>query len=210
MDDLRVSLAVLTGAVLLSGACRWAVARFCRGVARSFLLEAASTFQLCSCCHELKLLCEGTRLDPRTYLGLCFAVTTVHLLTLTDADCNPGGTLEKVFRGTRSVRIASLAIAGQFAAAVAARHFAASVWSLGLSDLHDRHRRFGFRCFDPLGGTVPEAAAAELACAFVFQAALMHVPDLNGLVQVPFVAATVTALVYAGASAIQPIRDRSG
>uniref|UniRef100_H2TKG1 Aquaporin 11 n=1 Tax=Takifugu rubripes TaxID=31033 RepID=H2TKG1_TAKRU len=181
MSDLRVSVAVLSGVVLLSGACRRAAARF--GVARSFLL---------------KLLADAARLGQWTELGLCFAVTTIHLLTLRGADCNPGGTLEKVFRGTRSVRAASLLIAGQFAAAVAAQQFAASVWSLGLSDLHARHRRFGFRCFDPLGGSVTEAAAAELACAFVFQAALMHVSDLKEQLRVPLVAATVTALVYAG------------
>eukprot|EP00066_Takifugu_rubripes_P006306 XP_003971010.1 PREDICTED: aquaporin-11-like [Takifugu rubripes] len=198
MSDLRVSVAVLSGVVLLSGACRRAAARFCRGVARSFLVEAAATFQLCSCCQELKLLADAARLGQWTELGLCFAVTTIHLLTLRGADCNPGGTLEKVFRGTRSVRAASLLIAGQFAAAVAAQQFAASVWSLGLSDLHARHRRFGFRCFDPLGGSVTEAAAAELACAFVFQAALMHVSDLKEQLRVPLVAATVTALVYAG------------
>lgn len=44
-----------------------------------------------------------------------------------------------------------------------------------------------------------EAAAAELACAFVFQAALMHVLDLKEQLRVPLVAATITALVYAGA-----------
>ncbi|TNM85258.1 hypothetical protein fugu_009436 [Takifugu bimaculatus] len=182
MSDLRVSVAVLSGVVLLSGACRRAAARF--GVARSFLVEAAATFQLCSCCQELKLLADAARPGQWTELGLCFAVTTIHLLTL---------------RGRRlSVRAASLLIAGQFAAAVAAQQFAASVWSLGLSDLHARHRRFGFRCFDPLGGSVMEAAAAELACAFVFQAALMHVSDLKEQLRVPLVAATVTALVYAG------------
>lgn len=198
MSDLRVSVAVLSGVVLLSGACRRAAARFSRGICRRVLLEAASTFQLCGCCHELKLLGDAARLERWAALSLCFAVTTVHMLTLSDADCNPGGTLEKVFRGSSSVRSASLLIATQFAAAVAAQYFAASVWSLGFSDLHVRHRRFGYRCFDPLGGTVLEAAAVELACAFVFQAALMHVLKLDETLRVPLVAATVTALVYAG------------
>lgn len=173
MRDLRVSVAVL------SGACRRGASRFCRGVAGSFLLETADTFQLCSICQELKLLGDAARLGPWTEPGLCFAVTTT--VTLDSGEGFP-----RKF-------------------AVAAQHFAAFVWSLGLSDLHARHRRFGFRCFDPLGGTVVEAAA----CAFVFQAALMRVWDLKEQVRVPLVAATVTALVYAGALIIQLPNQRS-
>lgn len=196
--ELCASVGLMSGVVLLSGACRRGAARFCSGAVGRVLLEAASTFQLCACCHELKLLGDAAQLEPWAALTLCFAVTSVHLLTLGAADCHPGASVEKVVRGSSSGRTASLLIAAQFAAAVAAQYFAAAVWSLGLSDLHARHRRFGFRCFDPLGGTVLEAAAVELACAFVFQAVLMHVPKLDETLRVPVVAATVTGLTHAG------------
>lgn len=198
MTDLAVSSAVLGAAVLLSEAPRRAAARLSPGAFWMCALEAASTFQLCSCTHELKLLGQSAGLGTRVNLTICFAMTVVHLVTFREATCNPAAALESVCRGTRSLRAAVPLIACQFAAAVAAQFFAASVWSLGLSDLHVRHQRFGFRCFDPIGGTLLEAAAVELTCAFVIQTAAMQVHNLDEKLRVPFLAAVVTALVYTG------------
>lgn len=198
MTDLYVSLAVLAVAVLLSEATRRTAARLSPGAYWIYLLEAASTFQLCCCTHELKLLGETAHLELPVSLTLTYTMTVIHLLTFRGATCNPSGALESVCRGTRSARAAVAVIACQFGAAVAAQFFAASVWSLGLSDVHIRHQRFGFRCFDPLGGTVLEAAAVELGCAFIVQAAAMHVHKLDEKVRVHFIAAVITALVYTG------------
>ncbi|XP_068600724.1 aquaporin-11 [Brachionichthys hirsutus] len=192
MTELLVSVGVLSVSVLLAEALRRAAARLPRGSPGTYLLEAACTFQVCCCSHELKLLGDARQLELPASLGLTFAVTLVHLLSFRGASCNPCGVLEGFCRGTRSPRAAALLIACQFAAALAARQFAASVWALGLSGLHVRHRRFGFRCFEPLGGTVLEAAAMELGCAFVMQAAAIN--ELRA----PCVAAVVTLLVYTG------------
>lgn len=198
MTDLWVSLAVLGGIVLLSEATRWTAARLFPGAYWIYLLEAASTFQLCCCTHELKLLGETAQLEVPVDLALTYSMTVVHLLTFREATCNPSGALESVCRGRSGVKAALVVIACQFAAAVAAQFFAVSVWSLGLSDIHIRHQRFGFRCFDPLGGTVLEAAAVELACAFVVQAAAMHVHRLDEKLRAHFIAAVITAAVYTG------------
>nr|XP_046266174.1 aquaporin-11-like [Scatophagus argus] len=200
MTDLYVSLAVLGAALLLCEATRRAAARLSPGAYRIYLLEAASTFQLCCCTHELKLLGETARLEPPVGLTLTYIMTVIHILTFQGATCNPSAVLESVCRGTRSVRAAVAVTTCQFGAAVAAQLFAKSVWSLGLSDVHIRHQRFGYRCFDPLGGTVLEAAAVELACAFAVQAAAMHVHKLDEKLQAHFIAAVVTALVFAGGS----------
>ncbi|GLD46393.1 aquaporin-11-like protein [Lates japonicus] len=127
-------------------------------------------------------------------------MTVIHLLTFREATCNPSGALESVCRGTRTGKAAVVLIGSQFAAAVAAQFFAACVWSLGLSDMHIRHQRFGYRCFDPLGGTLREAAAVELACAFIVQAAAMHVHRVDEKLRVHCIAAIITALVYTGGS----------
>lgn len=198
MTDLWVSLSVLAAAVLLCEATRRAAAPLLRQVHRIYLLETVSTFQLCCCTHELKLLAQTGGLEPRASAALTFTVTVVHLVTFREATCNPSAALESVCRGSRSVRAALVLMAFQFGAAAAARVFAASAWSLGLSDMHLRHRRFGFRCFDPLGGTVVEAAAVELACAFTVQAAVMHAHKLQDTLRVPFIAAVITAVVYTG------------
>ncbi|XP_071362506.1 aquaporin-11-like [Trachinotus anak] len=200
MTDLWVSLAVLGAAVLLSEATRRAAARLSPGACWIYLLEAASTFQLCCCTHELKLLGETARLELPVSLTLTYTMTVIHLLTFRGATCNPSGALESVCRGASSGRAAAVLIACQFGAAAAAQVFAASVWSLGLSDIHVRHQRFGFRCFDPLGGTVLEAAAAELVCAFIVQAAAMHVHKVEERLRHHCIAAVITGLVYTGGS----------
>lgn len=198
MTDLLVSVSVLAAAVLLSEAIRRTAARLSGLVYWIYLLEAASTFQLCSCTHELKLLGETAGLELPVSLTLTYTMTVIHLLTFREATCNPCGALESVCRGKSSLCAAVLLTACQFAGAVAAQFFAASVWSLGLSDVHVRHQKFGLRCFDPLGGTVLEAAAVELSCAFIVQAAAMHAQKLDEKVRVHFIAAVITALVYTG------------
>uniref|UniRef100_A0A8C2XLK4 Aquaporin 11 n=1 Tax=Cyclopterus lumpus TaxID=8103 RepID=A0A8C2XLK4_CYCLU len=180
MADLCVSLAAVGGAVLLSEALRRAAARLVPGPGPywTYLLEAAAAFQLCSCTHELKLLSEAAPPGLPLGLALTYVVTAVHLSTFRGAACNPCAALESVCRGRSGVGAAAVLVACQFAAAVAAR--------------------FGFRCFDPLGGTLLEAAAAELGCAFAVQAAAMHAHKLDEKLRVHFIAAVVTALVYAG------------
>lgn len=184
--------------VLLSEATRRTAARLSPGAYWIYLLEAASTFQLCCCTHELKLLGETARLELPVGLALTYTVTLIHLITFRGASCNASGALESFCRGGSSFRAAFALIVCQFGAAVAAQFFAASVWSLGLSDIHLRHQRFGFRCFDPLGGTVLEAAAVELACGFIVQATAMHIHKLDEKLRAHFFAAVITALVYAG------------
>ncbi|XP_054610111.1 aquaporin-11-like [Dunckerocampus dactyliophorus] len=200
MSDVWVSLVVLAVAVLLSEVARQAATRVLRGATGALALEAASTFQLCCCSHELKLLGDTARLEPAVSLTLCYAITVVHLLSFRGASCNPCGIVERVCRESRSVGAALAVIAGQFGAALAAQYATASVWSQGLSEMHVRHRRFGFRCFDPLGGTVLEAAAVELGCAFAVQAVSLHAHKLDKKLRVPVFAAVITALVYAGGS----------
>ncbi|XP_054481949.1 aquaporin-11 [Anoplopoma fimbria] len=200
MTDLFASLSVLFASVLLSETLRRTSARFFPGDFCRYLLEAASTFQLCTCTHELKLLGEAGQLGPQVGLTLTYAVTVIHLSTFRGASCNPSAALERVCRGSCSAGAAAALVAAQFAAAVAAQFAAAFVWSLELSDVHARHQRFGFRCYDPLGGTLLQAAAVELGCAFAVQAAALHVHKLGEQLRVHFVAAVITALVYTGGS----------
>ncbi|XP_030010915.1 aquaporin-11-like [Sphaeramia orbicularis] len=207
MSDLWVSVTVLGAVVALSELTRRTAALLPPGPGPGpgpgasswlYLLEAASTFQLCGCTQELKLLGDTARLGPCAGLALTYTMTVVHISTFRGASCNPCGVLERMCRRSGGAGPALLLCACQFAAAVAAQYFARFVWSLGLSDVHLRHRRFGYRCFDPLGGTVPEAAAVELACAFTVQAAVMHVHKLDQRLRVHVIAAVITGLVYTG------------
>jgi len=200
MADLAVSIALIVGIVLLSEAARRTAARL---VSQKkdywiYLLEIVSTFQLCACTHELKILGEVARIEPHVGLTLTYIITVIHCLTWQGASCNPCGALENAYRGTFGAKCAGGLIACQFVGATAAQFFAAAVWTLGMSDLHVKHERFGFKCFNPIGGTVMEAAAVELACAFALQAVVLHLHKLDEKLRVHAIAASLTFLIYLG------------
>ncbi|KAM4620129.1 aquaporin-11-like [Polymixia lowei] len=201
MTDLVVSLALVVAIVLFCEAARRAVVRFNpRDYYGIYLLEGVSTFQLCACTHELKLVGEAGRVEPYVGLTLTYVITVIHVSTFRGASCNPNGALEKLYRGNVTAKGAAAFVACQFLAAVFAQFSAASAWTLGLSDLHVRHGKFGFKCFDPISGTLMEAAAVELACAFAIQAVVLHLHKLDEKFRVHAIAAAITSLVYAGGS----------
>lgn len=205
MADLAVSIALLLAIVLLSEVARRAAVRLLSEDYWIYVVETVSTFQLCACTHELKLLGEVGRVEPQIGLTVCYIITVIHLVTFQGASCNPNGTLENVYRKNISAKGAIVVIVCQFFAAIIAQFFALSVWTLGLSDLHIKHERFGFKCFDPINGTLIEAAAVELSCSFAVQVAAMHVHKLDERFRAHGIAAAITSLVYAGSLIIKII-----
>ncbi|XP_013871377.1 aquaporin-11 [Austrofundulus limnaeus] len=198
--DVAVSLSVLAGLVVMSEATRRVLIR---ALAHSGLsvdaAELVSTFQLCCCAHELRLLSEVGGIHPRLALAFTYLVSVVHGLTFRGAIGNPCGALERAYHATLPGGRALRRIACQFAAAAVARAAALQVWSIGLSRLHARHRLLGFRCVSPVrGGSLHEAAAVELACAFAVQTVITHTQSVKEKYRVHAVAAITTAVVYAG------------
>ncbi|KAL6478575.1 hypothetical protein MHYP_G00120080 [Metynnis hypsauchen] len=211
MADLAVSLLVLAGIVLACEVARRASARLLSGgVYGACAAELISTLQLCACTHELKLLGDAgvSQRPPVLALALTYGTSVVHALTSCGATCNPSGACERFFRErggglSAGARVAALTarVTCQFAAAVAARAAVRSVWARGLSDLHTRHRASAFRCASPIGhAPLLEAAAVEMACAFVVHAAASCTRSLQEKYRVHAVAAVITSAVYAGGS----------
>ncbi|KAJ8368043.1 hypothetical protein SKAU_G00080710 [Synaphobranchus kaupii] len=201
MADLSVSLSLLALFVLLSEATRKTVTKlFAKTDYCTYVVETISTFQLCACTHELKLLGEVGRIEPQIGLTLTYLISVVHALTFHGAIGNPSSALEHIYRGNLTGRCALARIACQFLGAVFARMVVPYVWALGLSDLHLRHKLFGFKCISPINATLPKAAAVELACAFAVQTAVTHIHNLDEKYRAHVVAAVITALVYAGGS----------
>ncbi|XP_072303118.1 aquaporin-11-like [Eucyclogobius newberryi] len=199
MSALLVSLAVVGAVVLLCELGRWAAGRYLPGARGTYLRELVSTLQLCWCASELKLLGDASGALPlHVRLTLLYVVTLVHLVTFREASCSFIPPLERVCRGESSVRAAAALVSCQLLAALAAQPAAVLVWSRGWSEVHATHRRFGYKCFDPLGGTVLEAAAAELICSFIIQAVVLHLHKLEPKLRVHALSAAITALVYAG------------
>lgn len=198
MEYLVISILLLLFIVFLSEAARTTSTFVARKDYAVYLLEIISTFQLCACSHELKLLGEVGQIEPQIGLTLTYITTAVHTLTFRGAICNPSGAFEHIYRGNLTGKSALARIACQFIAAVLARLVVLKVWALGLSDLHLKHRSLGFECTNPIHTVLPKAAAVELACAFAVQTAVTHVNRLDEKYRVHFIAAVVTVLVYAG------------
>ncbi|XP_063349220.1 aquaporin-11 [Pelmatolapia mariae] len=199
--DVAVSLAVLAGIVVLSDVTRKLLARALADTGLSeYAVELVSTFQLCCCTHELKLLSEVGGIEPGLALTFTYLASVVHGLTFSGAIGNPSGALERAYRAKLSGSRALRRIACQFAAAAAARAAVPRLWGVGLSRLHARHKLFGFRCTSPIHAPLHEAAAVELACAFAVQTVITHTQSVEEKYRVHAVAAVITTAVYAGGS----------
>lgn len=197
--DVLVSLSLLAGVVALSHVIRNVSARALADTGLSpYAVELVSTFQLCCCTHELKLLSEVGGIEPGLALTLTYLVSVIHGFTLSGAVGNPSGSLENAYQGRVSCPCALRQIACQFAAAVTARAAVPQIWGLGLSGLHVRHKLLGFRCVSPINAPLLNAAAVELLCAFAAQTVITHTRTLKETHRVHAVAAIITALVYAG------------
>ncbi|XP_048024424.1 aquaporin-11 [Megalobrama amblycephala] len=200
MADLTVSLSLLVGIVVFSEvARRTASYLFPNRTWIIYVLEFISTFQLCACTHELKLLAEVGRVEPQIGLTLTYLISVVHGLSFHGAICNPTGALEQLCRGTLTRRCALARISCQLIAAVVARLVMPRVWSLTLSDMHAQHTLMAFKCTNsPINAPLLQAAAVELSCAFVMHTAVSHVDKVEEKYRVHAIAAVITTLVYAG------------
>lgn len=198
--DVAVSVSLLAAVVLLSAAARRLLRRALADTGLSpYAAELVSTFQLCCCTHELKLLSEVGGIPPRLALTLTYVTSVAHGLTFGGAVGNPCGALERAYRARFSVGCAVRRIACQVAAAVAARATLQAVWSWGMSGLHGRHKLLGFRCVSAIhAASLPEAAAVELICAFAVQTVVTHTQSVKEKYRVHAVAAAITTAVYAG------------
>jgi len=200
MAYLTVSLALLVGIVVFSEvARRTASYLFPNRNWITYVLEFISSFQLCACTHELKLLAEVGRLEPQIGLTLTYLITVIHVLSFHGAICNPTGSLEQLFRGTLTRRRALAQISCQLLAAVVARLVMPRLWSLALSDLHELHKLMDFKCTNsPINAPLLQAAAVELSCAFVIHSAGSNLDKVEEKYRVHAIAAVITTLVYAG------------
>uniref|UniRef100_A0A671UGL7 Aquaporin n=1 Tax=Sparus aurata TaxID=8175 RepID=A0A671UGL7_SPAAU len=140
-------------------------------------VELVSTFQLCCCTHELRLLSEVGGIEPRLALTLTYLAAVIHGLTFSGAIGNPSGALEHAYYARLSGCVC-------------------------MSGLHARHKLLGYRCISPIHAPLPKAAAVELACAFAVQTAITHTRSVEEKYRVHAVTAAIATVVYAGMTAL--------
>lgn len=146
-------------------------------------LSVLSTFQLCCCTHELKLLSEMGGIEHGLAITLTYLASVIHGLTFSGAIGNPSNALEHAYHARISGGCALRRIACQFAAAAAARAAVPVIWGMGISTIH---------------APLHKAAAVELACAFAVQTVIMHTRSVEEKYRVHAVAAVIATVVYAG------------
>ncbi|PWA22360.1 hypothetical protein CCH79_00018207 [Gambusia affinis] len=101
--DVAVSLSVLALVILLSDVTRRLLVRGLVNTGLSpYAVELVSTFQLCCCTQELKLLSESGGIPPQLALTLTYVTSVAHGLTFRGAVGNPCGALEHAYRGRLS------------------------------------------------------------------------------------------------------------
>ncbi|KAM5179578.1 aquaporin-11-like [Mantella aurantiaca] len=195
MELLLGSVAMFGCTVLLCELLRWILRRTVpAGLGLELAMEVVSTLQLCCCTREMALL--GTRAGLQLWLSLTltYLLTVLHCLTCQSATCNPCGSLDQWLRGL--AQGIPLRVMAQFAGAALSRALVPHLWSLGLSPLHG----LGEDCVSPLHVTPQSGALVEMTCALSLFLILHQLPHISAPLRPHAVAATITAIVYAGAS----------
>ncbi|MBN3287991.1 AQP11 protein, partial [Polyodon spathula] len=197
---IEASIACLAVTVLFCEVARRVVVKITsKGYYEGLLMEIISTFQLCACTHELKLLGDYGIVDQQIGLTLTYVMTVVHLLTFGTATCNPSASLEQIYRRKLAIKSAILRIACQFLSAAVAKLVMHFTWSFAFSELHVRHSLTGFDCISGLHtSSIYNGAAVEFCCAFAVQSAVIKIQEVKTKSKVFFVAAVVTFVVFAG------------
>ncbi|RVE65199.1 hypothetical protein OJAV_G00133110 [Oryzias javanicus] len=199
--DVGASLSVLALVVVVSEVTRRLLVGPRAGTGLAvYAGELVSTFQLCCCTHELKLLADVGGIEPQLALTFTYLASVIHGLTFRGAIGNPAGVLVHAYHARLPAGCALRRIACQFAAAAAARAAVRLVWGIGLSELHVRHQLLGFRCSSPIRASLSKAAGVELACAFAVQTVITSTHRVEEKYRVHAVAAAITTMVYAGGS----------
>ncbi|KAK1147732.1 aquaporin-12-like [Acipenser oxyrinchus oxyrinchus] len=199
-NNIEASIACLAVIVFFCEVARRVVLKITsKRYYEGLLMEIISTFQLCACTHELKLLGDYGIVDQQIGLTLTYVMTVVHLLTFRTATSNPSASLEQIYRRKLSVKSAILRIACQFLSAAVAKLVMHFTWSFAFSELHLRHSRTGLECVSGLHtSSVYNGAAVEFCCAFAVHSAVIKIQQLKAKYRVCFIAGVITFVVFAG------------
>nr|XP_006009788.1 PREDICTED: aquaporin-12-like [Latimeria chalumnae] len=205
MAGLNISLGYFFVVVALCDVLRRVSKRRLPSVVHStFLRELASSFQLCACCLELRMLVEigawGGGFGADVTMTLLFLLFLVHGATFDGASANPTVSLQQFLQVDSSLLGTTLQIMGQFAGCEAARAGARLYWSWELTDLHIIQNMMASDCSSSLRTSVSQGVFVEGVCAFLFHLALLRFQHSSPTYRVPIIASLVTLLAYTAGS----------
>ncbi|XP_062989299.1 aquaporin-12-like [Elgaria multicarinata webbii] len=168
-----------------------------------FASELVSSFQMCACCLELKMLREigpwGGGFGPDVSLTLLFLLFLVHGATFDGASANPTVSLHEFLALDFSLGAAAAKLLAQFVGMEAASAFTKKYWSRELTDFHMIQNLMVQDCSSSLSTSISHGIFVEALCSFLFQLVVLRFQVSSPMYRVPVMALTVTALAYAAA-----------
>ncbi|XP_053164975.1 aquaporin-12-like [Hemicordylus capensis] len=204
MVGLNVSIAFFLFIVALCEVTRKFSRRiFPTKVYQCLASELSSSFQMCACYLELKMLFEigpwGGGFGPDVSLTLLFLLFLVHGASFDGASANPAVSLQE-FLALDSSFVALVAkLLAQFMGMQAACAFTQHYWSWELTDFHMIQNLMSRDCTPSLHTSVPHGTLVEATCSFVFQLVVLRFQTSYLIFRVPITALSVTILACTAA-----------
>nr|XP_060622781.1 aquaporin-12-like [Anolis sagrei ordinatus] len=165
--------------------------------------EILSSFQMCACCLELKMLREigpwGGGFGPDVNLTLLFLLFLVHGASFDGASANPSVSVQEYLALDSSFGATVTKVLAQFLGMEAASIFTKQYWSKELTEFHMIQNLIARSCSSSLGTSASHGIFVEAMCSFFFHLVILRFQKSSSMYRIPIVALTVTALTYAAA-----------
>ncbi|XP_034295465.1 aquaporin-12-like isoform X2 [Pantherophis guttatus] len=203
MSGLNVSIIFFFSVVTL---CEFA-RRFFKRIFPSkvyfcFAGELASSFQICACYLELKMLREigpwGGGFGPDVSLTLLFVIFLAHGASFDGTAANPVASLQEFLALDCSFVGSIVKILAQFLGMEAACVFTKKYWSKEFTHFHMIQNLMAQDCSSSLNTSISQGIFVEGMGSFLFQLIILKLHTCSPMYRVPIVALSITALTYTG------------
>ncbi|XP_007431504.1 aquaporin-12-like [Python bivittatus] len=165
--------------------------------------ELASSFQICACYLELRMLREigpwGGGFGPDVSLTLLFVVFLAHGASSDGTAANPVASLQEFLALECSFAGTIVKILAQFLGMEAACAFTKKYWSKEFTDFHMIQNLIAQDCSSSLNTSISHGIFIEAMGSFLFQLIILKLQTCSPMYKVPVVALSITALTYTAA-----------
>lgn len=203
MAGLNVSIAFFFSVGALCEVTRWFSKRiFPPKVYLCLARELASSFQMCACCLELKMLVMigpwGGGFGPDVSLTLLFVIFLVHGASFDGASANPTLSIQEFLMLDSSFVVTVTKVLAQFTGMGAAWSVTKQYWSWELTDFHMIQNLIAQDCSSSLSTSVFQGTFVEATCSFFFQLVVFRFKVSHPMYRIPITSLAVTILAYTG------------
>uniref|UniRef100_A0A8C5RLQ3 Aquaporin n=1 Tax=Laticauda laticaudata TaxID=8630 RepID=A0A8C5RLQ3_LATLA len=165
--------------------------------------ELASSFQICACYLELKMLREigpwGGGFGPDVSLTLLFVISLAHGAFFDGTAANPVISLQEFLALDCSFVGSIVKILAQFLGMEAACAFTKKYWSKEFTHFHMIQNLMAQDCSSSLNISIFQGIFVEAMGSFLFQLIILKLHTCCPMYRVPIVALSITALTYTAA-----------